>query len=151
MTPRLDYQSITPEVRQAILAMDQTVQASGLEPSLVELVKVRVSQINGCAFCLDMHTKNALLLGITPQRLFTLSAWRETPFYTDRERAALAWAEEVTTLDKSVPDAIYEQARLQFSERELILLTLAVIAINSWNRLAISMRTTPGTYRPDLA
>lgn len=151
MTPRIDYQRIAPEVRQAIRAMDQAVQESGLEQSLVELVKIRVSQINGCAFCLDMHTKDALLLGISLQRLFALSAWRETPFYTDRERMALAWAEAVTTLTEGVSDPVYEQAQSIFSERELVFLTLAVISINSWNRLAISMRTPPGTYRPDLA
>jgi AhpD family alkylhydroperoxidase len=131
--------------------MDVAVNEAGLEPQLVELVKVRVSQINRCAYCLDMHTKDALAAGERPQRLFALSAWHEAPFYTDRERAALAWAEAVTRCPEGVPDEVYEDARAHFAERELAFVTLAVIAINSWNRLAVSFRTPAGTYRPDLA
>lgn len=151
MTRRLDYQRVAPEVGKAIRALDQVVRSSGLDRSLVELVKVRVSQINRCAYCLDMHTKDALALGEKSQRLFALSAWAETPFFTERERAALAWSEAVTACGEGVPDTVYESTRALFSEQELAHLTLAVIAINSWNRLAISFRAEPGTYRPDLA
>jgi AhpD family alkylhydroperoxidase len=129
--------------------LQRAVHESGLEPSLLELVKTRASQINGCAYCLDMHTKDARAGGETEQRLYALSAWRETPFYTDRERAALAWTEAVTLISEThVPDEMYEQAREQFSEQELAYLTLAIIAINGWNRLAVSFRTVPGTYQP---
>lgn len=151
MTRRVDYQRVAPELGRAIRGLDQVVKSSGLEPSLIELVKVRVSQLNRCAYCLDMHTKDALALGEKPQRLFALSAWQETPFFTDRERAALAWAEAVTACAEGVPDPVYESTRDLFTELELAYLTLAIIAINSWNRLAISFRAEPGTYRPDLA
>jgi len=125
------------------------VRKSGLEPALIELVKLRASQINGCAYCLDMHTKDARARGETEQRL---CAWRETPFYTGRERAALAWAEAVTLVHKGhVRDEVYGHARRRFSEKELADLTLAVVAINTWNRLAISFRTVPGTYQPEAA
>ena len=119
------------------------------EPLLIELVKMRASQINECAFCLDMHSKDARAAGETEQRLYALNAWRETPFFTDRERAALAWTEEVTLVGQNhVPDAIYEEARRYFTEEELVDLTMAVIAINGWNRLAIAFRSVPGAYRP---
>src|SRR5262249_46279695 len=122
---------------------------SGLEHSLLNLVYFRVSQINGCAYCLDMHSKDLRAAGESEQRLYVLEAWRESPFYSDRERAALAWAEAVTILpDKEVPDDVYAQARAQFSEEELVNLTLAVTAINSWNRLNVAFRTTPGSYQP---
>ena len=120
---------------------------TSIEPSLRELVKLRASQLNGCAFCIDMHTKDARAHGETEQRLYGLTAWHETPFYTDRERAALAWTESVTLIaDNDVPDELYEHAREHFSEQEIVDLTLAVIAINAWNRLAIAFRTVPGSY-----
>ena len=149
MKPRMEYGKVAPGVMQAMSGLQRQVHESGLEPTRLELVKTRASQINGCAFCLDMHTKDARAGGETEQRLYALSAWRETPFYTDRERAALAWTEAVTLISEThVPDDVYEQARQQFSEQELANLTLAVIAINGWNRLAISFRTVPGTYQP---
>ena len=124
-------------------------RASGLEPALLELVRMRASQINGCAFCLDMHSKDARANGETEQRLYALNAWRETPFYTDRERAALAWTEAVTLVSQEhVPDSVYEETRQHFSEEELVNLTLAVATINMWNRLAISFRAVPGEYQP---
>ena len=149
MQNRLNYAKVAPEGYKTMLALDNYLKHCGLEPSLLELVKARASQINGCAFCLDMHTKDARARGETEQRLYALSAWRETPFYTDRERAALAWTEAVTLVSEThIPDDVYEQARQQFSEQELAYLTLAVIAINGWNRLAIGFRTVPGTYQP---
>ena len=149
MKPRMEYQKVAPGVSQAMSGLERTIHESGLEPSLLELVKTRASQINGCAFCLDMHTKDARARGETEQRLYALSAWRETPFYTERERAALAWTEAVTLVSETrIPDDVYELARGQFNEQELAYLTLAVIAINGWNRLAISFRTVPGTYQP---
>ena len=147
MKPRLDFLTTTPNVVKAMYGLHKPLSQSGLEKGLLDLVYFRVSQINGCAFCLDMHSKDLRAAGETEQRLYVLEAWRESPFYSDRERAALAWAEAVTTLsDKNVPDDVYEQARAQFSEAELVNLTLAVIAINGWNRLNIAFRTTPGTY-----
>jgi AhpD family alkylhydroperoxidase len=132
-----------------MMALERYVQHSTLEPSLIELVKLRASQINGCAYCIDMHTKDARAAGESEQRLYALSAWQETPFYSARERAALAWTEAVTLVaGEHVPDDVYEQARGQFDEKELVDLTLAVIAINGWNRLAISFRSVPGTYQP---
>jgi len=149
MHSRMEYRKVAPGVSQAMSQLERYVRESGLEPPLLELVKTRASQINGCAFCLDMHTKDARARGETEQRLYALSAWRETPFYTDRERAALAWTEAVTLVAEThVPDDVYEQAREQFSEEELANLTLAIVAINGWNRLAISFRTVPGTYQP---
>ena len=149
MQSRVEYQKVAPGVSQAMSQLERQVRESGLEAPLLELVKTRASQINGCAFCLDMHTKDARARGESEQRLYALSAWRETPFYTDRERAALAWTEAVTLVAEThVPDDVYEQARKQFSEQELANLTLAIVAINGWNRLAISFRTVPGTYQP---
>ena len=150
MEPRLYYLKLTPEPIKAFYGLEAYLRGCGLEHGLLELVKTRASQVNGCAFCLDMHTQDARVAGETEQRLYALSAWRETPFYTDRERAALAWAEAVTTLDGHVPDAAYEEVRPHFSEKELADLTWAVVAINGWNRVAISFRTVPGTYKPSL-
>src|SRR5437762_5314818 len=148
MQTRLDYGKAAPGSVQAMYKLEKYVEESGLERPLLELVKTRVSQINGCAYCIDMHTKDARASGETEQRLYGLSAWRETPFYTDRERAALAWTEAVTLVsDGPVPDALYQEARRHFSVKELVDLTLAMIAINAWNRLSISFRTVPGTYR----
>jgi AhpD family alkylhydroperoxidase len=149
MEPRIGYDKAAPGAFQAMMGLEQYVRQTGLEPALVELVKLRASQINGCAYCIDMHSKDARARGETEQRLYGLSAWRETPFYTDKERAALAWTEAVTKVSKThVPDDVYELARRQFGERELVDLTLAIAAINSWNRLAISFRAVPGTYQP---
>jgi AhpD family alkylhydroperoxidase len=123
--------------------------AANLDPSLFELVKIRASQINGCAYCIDMHTKDARAAGETEQRIYALNAWRETPFFTDRERAALEWTEAVTRVgDTHVPDEIYERVAAEFDESELVALTFGVIVINSWNRLAVSFRAPVGSYHP---
>jgi AhpD family alkylhydroperoxidase len=149
MEPRLNYAQVAPGVLEAMRALEAYAQRSGLEPALLELIKTRASQINGCAYCLDMHTKDARARGESEQRLYGLSAWREAPYYSERERAALAWTEAVTLVGEShVPDAVYALARQHFSEKELVDLTLAVIAINGWNRLAIAFRTVPGSYQP---
>ena len=122
---------------------------SGLEASLLELVKTRASQMNGCAYCIDMHTKDARAAGETEQRLYALSAWRETPFFTPRERAALAWTEAITNIQQGhAPDAVYEEVRREFDEAELVKLTLAIAQINTWNRIAIAFRAEPGIYQP---
>jgi AhpD family alkylhydroperoxidase len=134
---------------KAMLGLSAYLSKSGLEKSLLELIDFRVSQINGCAYCLDMHSKDLRAAGETEQRLYLLDAWRESPFYTERERAALAWAEAVTLVREGhVPDEVYEAARAQFGEEELANLTLAVVAINGWNRLNIAFRTEPGSYKP---
>ncbi len=128
--------------------LEDYLAESGLEPSLLDLVRTRASQINGCAYCIDMHTKDARARGESEQRLYELDAWRETSFYTERERAALTWTEAVTLITYGhVPDAIYNEVRQHLSEEELVNLTLAVVAINGWNRFAISFRTVPGTYQ----
>ncbi len=127
-------------------------QSSGLEPSLRELVKTRASQLNGCAYCIDMHTKEARAAGETEQRLYALDAWRETPFYTDRERAALEWTEAITLIaEDHAPDELFVRVRQFFSEEELANLTLAIASINGWNRLMIAFRAVPGNYRPKAA
>jgi AhpD family alkylhydroperoxidase len=148
MEPRIDYARRCPEVRNAMWALEHYVHQSGLDPKLLELVKLRASLANGCAYCVDMHTKVARSLGETEQRLYEVSLWREAPFYTERERAALAWTEAVTlvTIDH-VPDDVYEGARQHFDEKELVDLTAAIVAINGWNRLAIAFRTVPGTFQ----
>lgn len=149
MEQRIDANSKRPEALKAIYQMELYLAKSSLDKQLLHLIKYRVSQINGCAYCLDMHSKDLRAGGETEQRLYTLDAWRETPFFTDRERAALEWAESVTLVSEThVPDEIFANARKEFSEEELIDLTLAVAAINAWNRIAISFRTTPGTYQP---
>jgi AhpD family alkylhydroperoxidase len=149
MEPRINYGKVAPAAMKAMRGLEEYVASSGLEKSLYELVKTRASQINGCAYCLDMHTKDARKAGETEQRLYALSAWRETPFYTERERAALEWTEALTMIsDTDVPDALYENVRKQFSESEIVALSMAIIAINGWNRLAISFRTVPGSYNP---
>ena len=145
---RINYVKLAPQALHAMGAVEQYVRQCGLETSLLELVRLRASQINGCAYCIDMHTKDARAEGESEQRLYELSAWRETPFYSDRERAALAWTEAVTLISENhVPDEIYESVRQHFSEKELVDLTMAVIAINGWNRLAITFRSEPGTYQ----
>jgi AhpD family alkylhydroperoxidase len=149
MEPRLDIAKIAPGVRMAMWSLEKYVRDSGLETPLLELVRLRASQMNGCAFCIDMHTKDARAGGENEQRLYTLSAWRETSFFTDRERAALEWTEALTEIASShVPDELFERARLHFSEVELVNLTMAIVAINGWNRLAISFRAVPGLYQP---
>ncbi len=149
MQPRIDPYKHAPAAAKILLDLEHYLKNSGLEPSLLELVKMRSSQINGCAYCIDMHSKDLRAAGETEQRLYLLDAWREAPFYTDRERAALAWAEAVTLVTEGhVLDEVYEQARSQFSEEELINLTLAIVAINGWNRLSISFRSVPGAYQP---
>ncbi len=150
MEQRLSYSKAAPEGIEILQKLESYIKKAGLEPDLVELVKLRASQINGCAYCIDMHTKDARSQGESEQRLYGVSAWRESPFYSERERTALAWTEAVTQVGKDhVPDEVYEQAREHFTEKELVDLTLAVIAINSWNRLAISFRTPAGSYQPD--
>ncbi len=149
MEPRINYYRVAHGAVESMRGLENYVSQTGLEPSLLDLVRLRASQINGCAYCIDMHTKDARLRGETEQRLYALSAWEETPFYTERERAALAWTEAVTEIAMTgIPDEVYEIAREQFSEKELVDLTLAIIAINGWNRLAVGFRTVPGTYQP---
>lgn len=138
-----------PEAIKPLFALHKYVHASSLEPALIELVLMRASQLNGCAYCLDMHSKDARAAGETEQRLYVLQAWREAPFYNDRERAALAWCEAVTRLDThGVSDEVYAMARAQFSEKELGDLNMAVILINAWNRIAIPFQSVPGSYKP---
>ncbi|HZS87975.1 MAG TPA: carboxymuconolactone decarboxylase family protein [Chloroflexota bacterium] len=149
MEPRIDYGTIAPGAMQAMRGLETYVRQCGLEASLLELVRLRASQLNGCAYCIDMHTKDARAAGESEQRLYALTAWRETPFYSERERAALAWTEAITLISwEHAPDEVYGQARAHFSEKELVDLTMAIITINGWNRLAIGFRTVPGTYRP---
>lgn len=149
MEARLNYQKVAPGVREAMQSLSRYVDASGIEKSLINMVDIRASQVNGCAWCLDMHTKDARAAGETEQRLYMIPAWRETPLYTDRERAALAWTEAVTLVaEDHVPDEAYEEARKHFSEKELVDLTMAIIAINGWNRLNVAFRTVAGSYRP---
>ena len=150
MTPRIDYLHADPAAFKAMMAFQSYVNGSGLEPSLHELVKIRASQINGCAYCIDMHTKDARANGETEQRVYALDAWSETPFYSDRERSALEWTEAVTLVGEGhVPESVYGRVRGFFSEKELVNLTMAIVAINAWNRLCIAFRVVPGTYRPE--
>jgi AhpD family alkylhydroperoxidase len=149
MEQRLDAARLAPEPVRAMYSLGGYLAGCGLEHSVLELVKLRASQLNGCAFCIDMHTKDARAAGETEQRLYGLWAWRETPFFSERERAALAWTEAVTRLgEHGVSDAAFAEARKEFSEKELVDLTWAIVAINGWNRVAISFRAVPGTYQP---
>src|SRR5215218_6365627 len=149
METRLDYSKAAPGSVQAMYKLQKYVDQSGLEHSLLELVKTRVSQINGCAYCIDMHTKDARAAGESEQRLYGLSAWREAPYYSDRERAALAWAEVVTNISEShASDEEYAAVGAHFGEEELVKLTMAIITINGWNRLSIAFRPEVGTYQP---
>ncbi len=149
MKARLNYSKTSPDAIMGLLEIEKYVANSGLERTLYELVKTRASQLNGCAYCIDMHTKDARKAGETEQRLYGLSAWRETSYYTQRERAALAWTEALTLISENeVPDSLYEATREHFNETELITLTMAIVAINGWNRLAISFRSVPGSYKP---
>jgi len=142
MTPRIDLFKAAPDAIKAMMGLETYVRASGLQPSLMELVKMRASQLNGCAFCLDMHARDARKQGESEQRLYLLSAWRESPLFTDSERAALAWTEALTRLpDTGVPDAIYEELARHFSEAEIVRLSMLIVAINGWNRLNVGVRT----------
>jgi AhpD family alkylhydroperoxidase len=152
MTSRLEYSEVAPDAHDAIMGLERYVRDCGLEHSLLELVKIRASQMNGCGYCLDMHTKNARAAGETEQRIHVLSTWREAPFYTPRERAALEWTEIVTDIGRhGVAEDVYQRTREHFAEKELVDLTMAVVTINGWNRLAVSFGSKVGSYRPDLA
>ncbi len=147
MEQRLNYSKVSPDALRAMMELEKNVMASTIERPLYELLKIRASQINHCAYCLDMHTKDARKAGETEQRIYALSAWRETPFFTARERAALTWTEAVTVISQSdISDSLYDSVHKQFNEKEMVDLTMAIIAINGWNRLAISFRTVPGSY-----
>ena len=149
MQPRITIRSVSPGALKAMLGLGSYLHQSGLDVKLLDLINLRVSQINGCAYCLDMHWKDLRAAGETEQRLYGLDAWRESPYYTERERAALAWAEAVTRIPGGqVPDEVFEGAHRHFSDEELANLTLGVVAINGWNRLNIAFRTRPGTYQP---
>ena len=148
MQPRINT-SVSPGALKAMLGLESYLHQSGLDSAFLDLIRLRVSQINGCAYCIDMHWKDLRAAGETEQRLYGLDAWRESPYYTERERAALSWAEAVTGItDGHVPDEVFEEAHRHFNDEELANLTLGVVAINGWNRLNIAFRTTPGTYQP---
>src|SRR5436190_3976761 len=147
MKARIDLMHVTPGIIQAMLGLERQVRQAGFDSTLLDLVRMRASQINGCAYCLDMHAKDARANGETEQRLYGLNAWRETPYYSGRERAALEWTEALTLVSEThVPDEVYERVRQEFSEDELMHLSLAIVAINGWNRLNIAARTVPGDY-----
>lgn len=148
MGQRLNYAKVAPAGYNALDALDTYVENCALEPLLKELVRMRASQLNGCAYCLDMHSKDARAQGETEQRLYGLTAWREAPYYSPRERAALLWTEEITLIGEThASDAVYEEVRQHFTDEELVNLTLAIITINAWNRLAVSFRSQPGHYK----
>ena len=149
MKSRLDYGQVAPKAIKGLLEIENYIHHSNLEKSLFELVKTRASQINGCGYCLDMHTKDARKEGETEQRLYALSAWRETPFFTERERIALEWTEALTLIaGNHISDELYDKVSKEFNEQDLIALTMTIIAINGWNRLAIPFRTVAGSYNP---
>lgn len=149
MEERLHYTKVSPGAYHALLGLEKYLHECGLEIGLLHLIKLRASQINGCAFCLDMHWKDLRAIGETEQRLYSLDAWKECPYYTDRERAALAWTDAVTRIaDTHAPDEVYEEVKKHLTEKELADITVAVATINAWNRLSIAGRTTPGTYQP---
>ena len=149
MEARLEYRKFSQEPYQAMLALEKYLANCGLDHKFMHLLKLRASQINGCAFCIDMHSLDARAAGETEQRLYALNAWRETPFFDARERAALAWIEAVTLVSEThVPDSLYDDTRKQFTEQEIVDLTYVAVAINSWNRLAVALRSVPGRYRP---
>jgi AhpD family alkylhydroperoxidase len=150
MEPRLDYGKVLPAGLRVVNMLDRYSKTCGLEPELLELVKLRASQLNGCAYCVDMHSKDARSGGESEQRLYGLSVWQETPYYTPRERAALAFTEAVTLIaERRMPDEIYQQAQAHFSDEELVKLTIAIITINAWNRLAVTFGDVPGSYAPE--
>jgi len=147
MEARLDYTKASPEAFKAMVQLEGVVRRSGIDPKLLELMKIRASQLNGCAYCIDMHTKDARFKGENDQRIYALDAWRETPFFTEKERAALAWTEALTNIQAGhAPDAIYDELSRNFSEGEIVNLTLAITTINAWNRIAIGFRLVPGSY-----
>lgn len=149
MSERIDYGKNFPEAMRGLLRTEKYIQHSSLDTTLYHLIKIRASQINQCAYCIDMHTKDARHGGETEQRIYALSAWRETTFFTEKERAALEWTEALTLIAESgVSDKLYEHVREHFDEEEMMALTMSIIAINGWNRLAISMNTPAGTYQP---
>jgi AhpD family alkylhydroperoxidase len=149
MPRRIDFERAAPAAIQELRGLERHARTCGLEHDLLELVKLRASYLNGCAYCVDMHSKDARAADESEQRIYAVPVWRETPFFTERERAALAWTEAVTELGRSgVPDALFEEVRAQFTDEELVNLTMAVIAINGWNRLAVSFRSEPGSYQP---
>jgi AhpD family alkylhydroperoxidase len=149
MQPRFNIASAPPGLYKAMVGLEQYLATSSIEKNLLHLIKLRASQVNGCAYCIDMHWKDLRAAGEGEQRLYGLDAWRESPYYTDRERAALEWTEAVTLVrDGGVSDAVYDKVRSHFNERELADLTFAVATINAWNRLAIAGRATPGAYQP---
>ena len=144
---RVDYRSVFPAAVTAMAGLEEAVHASSLDAELLELVKLRASQLNGCGYCVDMHTKDAKAIGVEDQRLHLAVVWKEAPVYSPRERAALAWCEALTILASSeVPDEVYEQVAVQFSPEEIVALTLAIVAINGWNRFAIGLRSPVGSY-----
>jgi AhpD family alkylhydroperoxidase len=152
MEQRIELANYAQEAQKSLFALERYIATCGLDHKLIHLLKMRASQINGCAYCIDMHSKDARALGETEQRLYGLDAWRETPFYTDRERAALAWTESLTLVSQThVPDETYQFVSRHFSEKEIVDLSIVVGLINLWNRLAISARTLPGTYKPKQA
>jgi AhpD family alkylhydroperoxidase len=149
MSRRINFHELAPGAIKALLGIDQFVRSSGLEHSVYELVKIRASYQNGCAYCVDMHTKDARAAGETEQRLLGIPIWHETPYYTPRERAALSWTEAVTKLgEHGVPDSVYSEVREHFSEQEMIALTMAVISINAWNRIVVPLGADVGSYQP---
>ncbi len=148
MQQRINYGKLGQNALKALLELEAYLRNSGLGPNLLHMLKLRASQINGCAYCIDMHWKDARAVGETEQRLYGLDAWEESPYYTDRERAALRWVESITKItDGHVPDAVFEELKQSFSEQEIVDLTMAAALINAWNRIAISMRAVPGHYR----
>jgi AhpD family alkylhydroperoxidase len=150
MTQRIDFAQAFPEAIRAMAQMESTLRHSGLEKSLLELVKLRASQVNGCAYCIDMHTKDARAAGETEQRLYGLTAWRESPFFTPRERAAIGWTEAITNIQEGhATQAAYDEARKEFEEGDLVKLTFAITTINTWNRIAIAFRPDVGVYQPE--
>ena len=149
MKPRIAYNKYSPNALHAMFALEKHLKSSTIEEKLLHLIKLRASQINGCAYCIDTHSKDARAGGDTEMRLYALNAWRETPFFTPRERAALAWTESLTLISENhAPDEIYDATLKEFSEQELVDLTYAIATINAWNRLAIAMRAVPGEYQP---
>src|SRR5881392_3418684 len=149
MEARIDYQNVDRGVFEALLGVEKYLHKCGIDPKLQDLIRLRASQLNGCAYCIDMHWKDLRAAGETEQRLYGLDAWEESPYYSARERAALAWTEAVTRISEThAPDSVYQSVKLQFNEQELADLTIAIATINAWNRIAIAARSTPGKYQP---
>lgn len=149
MDPRIDFGKLSPAPYKALSGLEVYLHKCSIELPMLHMIKLRASQVNGCAFCIDMHWKDARAAGESEQRLYGLDAWRESPYYTDRERAALAWTEAVTLVTEGhAPDELFNEVRKHFSEAEVVDLTWAIAAINAWNRMNIALRTVPGAYRP---